>query len=149
MKRKGAYDGQLLSLEGAYELAARPEMVRASDSPECVWDHEMCRAVVTRERGKQLATVGIRIRDVSNTVGISPHGDASIRSEDAATPAGCLGDISQGADTPDPKHDATRTASPSSAASKPTSANVSSAARLVLYPEEALLLVEQGAIIMR
>ncbi len=152
MKRKGAYDGQLLSLEGSYELAARPEMVRVSDSPECVWNHEICRAIVTRERGKQLATVGIRTRHLSNIFGVPSQGEARMQSEDTAEPqssAGRADNVPQGADTSDLNEDAARTGPPSSTASKSTSADASSPAPLVLYPEEALLLVEQGAIIMR
>ena len=150
MKRKGAYDGQLLSLEGSYELAARPEMVRASDSPECVWNHEICRAVVTRERGKQLATVGIRIRNFSNTVGVASQEKTRIHSEDTTeSSARRPEDIPQVTDISDPKRKATLTGSPSSATSKSTSADASSPAPLILYPEEALLLVEQGARILR
>ena len=150
MKRKGAYEGQLLSLEGTYELAAKPETVRIADTPECIWNYELCRAVVTKERGKHLLSMGVRLRLPSKTTCSSHPGQyaqvctRSVLEDDSPLDDG--GAVIHGDETA-----AQSTSNPSStkASSKLCSSTPKSPVQLVLFPEEAVLLVEQGAIILR
>ena len=133
MKRKGAYDGQLLSLEGIYELSSKPEIVRVLDSAECIWDFELCRGEVTKERGKHLHSMGVRLRRSAktlhsdridqnpDTLGIAPTLSLRVTEQEEGSDPGSLIKNSQPTQT----------------------------AQLYLYPEEVLLLVEQGSIILR
>ena len=160
MKRRGAYDGQLLSLEGTYELASRSESVRISDTPECVWSHEMCRAIVTKERGKHLLLMGVRLRQAERKIGLAlieraPEGLCKKSKGAVISRPKRTDDINE---FPDSYHenesvlDASSTPvseSKSQPSKVPCPSGGPSQTPLALFPEEALLLVEQGAIIMR
>jgi hypothetical protein len=151
MKRKGAYEGQLLSLEGTYELSAKAEIVRVADSPECIWDHNLQRAIVTKARGKHLHSIGVWLRRQSSKTTDKLEHDGHCRLCIEPVPAGkTLSPSSELIERkrPDPTvYDDISNPAHSSGAG-PLVATASST-HLFLYPEEVLLLVEQGSIVFR
>ena len=60
MKRKGAYSGQLLALDGTYELAARPDVVKVDDVSEGLWDSAHFCAIIHKAKGKHVNALGVR-----------------------------------------------------------------------------------------
>ncbi|KAJ1483807.1 hypothetical protein T484DRAFT_1798963 [Baffinella frigidus] len=128
-RKDGAARGaHQLPVEGIYELAARPHVVKVVETPQAEWDEESRTAWVVAERGKHLKVMGHR-RKVLVT---KPEGGTE---EAARRPGG----IAAGDPTEEDAGDG---------AARSTGGGAS-ATGLVLHAEEALLLVQQGLLLLR